>query len=99
MSQSSKSIDRIDRAVACLIMARKILDAWPADDAKADDDALALSTASQLISAALGQLIPFFARHEPLHGDADTPEAGHTAQPCVSNEVTAIRRHFKCALN
>ncbi len=61
-------------------MARKILDAWPADDAKAVDDTLALSTASQLVSAALGQLIPLLARHEPLHGDAGMPEAGDNAE-------------------
>lgn len=58
MSQDSDLHGSIDKAVVFLIMAKRILAVWPIDNDVADDDSVAVSTTSQLVSAALDQLVP-----------------------------------------
>lgn len=58
MSQDSDLHGSIDKAVVFLIMAKRILAVWPIEDEVADDDCVAVRTTSQLVSAALDQLVP-----------------------------------------
>jgi hypothetical protein len=47
---------RIEKAVSMLIMAKKILDAWPTTCEASDRDGIAADTAAKLIEQAIKQL-------------------------------------------
>jgi hypothetical protein len=56
MNEMPYAPGRIEKAVSMLIMAKRILDAWPVDPSANDGDSAAARTAADLIQAAITQL-------------------------------------------
>jgi len=83
MFHCPNSYARIDRAVVFLVAAKRILDAWPADDDKTSADGWAADTASQLLGTALEQLIPILSDQVMPQGagnPSDLRESGPSGQ-------------------
>lgn len=56
MNEMPYAPGRIEKAVSMLMMAKRILDAWPVDAAAPHRDKIAAETAADLIQAAIMQL-------------------------------------------
>ena len=56
MNEMPYAPGRIEKAVSMLIMAKRILDAWPAEPSASGRDSAAARTAADLIQAAITQL-------------------------------------------
>lgn len=63
MAEGTDLHARVDKAVALLIMAKRILDAWPTHEGKTDSDRLTAEIVSQMLGKALEQLAPILGSH------------------------------------
>ena len=85
MTEGTDLHARVDKAVALLIMAKRILDAWPAQDGKTDSDRLTAEILSQMVGKALEQLAPILGSHLVKTENTELlgqGSAGHTGGCC-----------------